>query len=229
MLPEAVWNMPKLGTINLHASLLPNYRGAAPINWVLINGEKQTGVTTFFLEHQIDTGAILLQETIDIGDDENLETLHNRLMEKGANLVLQTVKLIESGRYTSIPQAKLIDSESEFKSAPKIFKEDTQINWNNSCENIYNHIRGLSPYPGAYTTLIVSDSISIVLKIYTSLKRIENHNYTPGRIISDQKFTMSIACVDGWIDVIELQQQGKKRMGIKAFLAGFNYSEAYCK
>jgi len=211
MLPEVVWNLPKLGTINLHASLLPQYRGAAPINWVLINGEKKTGLTTFFLQHEIDTGNIIFNEKIAIEETDDAGTLHDRMMVKGADLVLKTIEAIEEGNYTEQAQ----EEHAELKKAPKIFKEDCKLNFNNTAEEVYNKIRGLSPYPGAWCLL--KDK---VLKIYKSEKVLETHSYTPGTFIKEDH-SLKIAVTDGFIQLLELQPEGKKRMSAVEFLNGY--------
>lgn len=225
MLPEVVWNMPPKGTVNLHASLLPNYRGAAPINWSIINGEKETGVSTFLLQHQIDTGNIIYSEKVPISETTNAGELHDALMEVGAKLILKTVQDIESNSYPQIPQAHI--PEDQLKFAPKIFKETCKINWNNSCDSIYNLIRGLSPYPAAYTDISGITEQPVQLKIYVSECQIvekENRKET-GTIICDNKNTLKIACSDGFIVVKELQLAGKKRMNTEEFLRGFKFSE----
>src|ERR1700744_5156864 len=214
MLPEAVWNMPPKGTINLHASLLPQYRGAAPINWVLINGEKESGVTTFFLKHDIDTGNILFTEKITLTGKETAGELHDRLMNKGAGLLVKTVKAVESGRYSELPQSEIIEGV-ELKHAPKIFKEDGQIHWNNTIDTIYNHIRGLSPVPGAYTQL--NDK---TFKIYRAEKQEADPAILPGGFLTDNKTFLKFAARDGFINVTDVQLEGKKRMGIEEFLRG---------
>jgi len=214
MLPEVVWNMPPRGTINLHASLLPQYRGAAPINWVLINGEAESGVTTFFLKHDIDTGDVLFTEKVTLSGHETAGELHDRLMAKGAGLLVKTVKAIESGRYSEIPQSEIAEN-TELKHAPKIFKEDGNINWNNSVYTIYNHIRGLSPVPGAYTQL--NDK---TLKIYHAKVQEADPGIFPGGFLSDNKTFLKFAAKDGFISVTDVQLEGKKRMGIEEFLRG---------
>jgi methionyl-tRNA formyltransferase len=213
MLPEVVWNMPALGSFNLHASLLPNYRGAAPIHWAIINGEKETGVTTFFLKHEIDTGSILFQEKEKINDDDTVGTLYERLMHKGANLVLKTVKAIESGNYSSIPQPEKIS----VKHAPKIFKETCEINWNQPTENIRNFVRGLNPYPGAWAKIN-----SITFKIFTVQKSQTSNleSQIPGEIETDNKNYLYVKTSDGWASIEELQPEGKKRMTIHEFFRG---------
>lgn len=215
MLPEVVWTMPAKGTINLHASLLPQYRGAAPINWALINGEKESGVTTFFLKHDIDTGDVLFTEKITLNGHESAGDLHDRLMNKGAGLLVKTVKAVESGRYHEHPQLHLLTGE-ELRHAPKIFKEDCLIDWDQSALNIYNKIRGLSPIPTAYTYL--NDK---VLKIYAS-EFLPNEQPTvqPGGFLTDSKTYLKFAAKDGFISLKDVQLEGKKRMGIDDFLRG---------
>ncbi|MCA6075367.1 methionyl-tRNA formyltransferase [Fulvivirga sedimenti] len=210
MLPEVVWNMPALGTFNLHASLLPDYRGAAPIHWAIINGEKETGVTTFFLKHEIDTGEIIFQEKEEIRREDNVGSLYERLMTKGANLVLKTTQAIESGSYPSMPQAE----NQPLHAAPKIFREDCQINFNQPSEKVYNFIRGLSPFPSAW--LSIDDQIVKILKAHISGER----KGMPGTISTDQKSFWHIHTADGSIAIDELQWQGKKRMQIGEFLLG---------
>lgn len=214
MLPEAVWNMPTRGTINLHASLLPQYRGAAPINWVLINGEKESGVTTFFLKHEIDTGDILFTEKITLTGNETAGELHDRLMHKGAGLLVKTVKAVESGRYNEHPQAKQMP-DAELKSAPKIFKELCLIDWNKSAADIYNLIRGLSPIPTAYTMLNGK-----TFKIFKAEHQGAHPAIQPGGFLSDHKTYLKFAAKDGFISLLDVQLEGKKRMGIAEFLRG---------
>ncbi len=211
MLPVAVWDMPPLGTFNLHASLLPQYRGAAPINWAIINGEQETGVTTFFLQHEIDTGEIIFQETESVLPEDNVGTLYERLMNKGGELVLKTVKAIAANDYPQIPQ----QIEKELKNAPKIFRETCEINWNEKAINIHNLVRGLSPYPAAWCRF--QDKI---LKIYKTNPSTEPPTGTPGTINSDNKNYLSFNVVDGQIEILELQLEGKRRMNIKEFLLG---------
>jgi methionyl-tRNA formyltransferase len=214
MLPEAVWSMPAKGTINLHASLLPQYRGAAPINWVLINGEKESGVTTFFLKHEIDTGDILFTEKVTLTGNETAGELHDRLMNKGAGLLVKTVKGVESGRYNEHPQSQLAEG-MELKHAPKIFKEDCLIDWNNTAESIYNKIRGLSPIPTAYTTLNGK-----ILKIFRAAYEIAETGLAPGAFLTDHKNHLKFAASDGFITLEEVQLEGKKQMDIQQFLRG---------
>lgn len=213
MLPEVVWNMPKHGTINLHASLLPQYRGAAPINWAIINGEKTSGVTTFFLKHEIDTGDILFCEKVAISEDMVAGELHDELMNVGAKLLTKTVQAIKEGNYEELPQDSFDDTV--LKHAPKIFKADCEINWNEPLERVYNHIRGLSPYPAAFTSL--QDKF---LKIYKAKKEYINHDTTVGSYLTDNKTFLKFATSDGYISVKEIQLEGKKRMKIDEFLRG---------
>lgn len=220
MLPEIVWNMPPLGTFNLHASLLPQYRGAAPINWAVINGEKETGVTTFFLQHAIDTGKIIFRKETAIGEDETAGEVHDRLMNIGATLVLQTVKAIESGDYTQTDQSAFVTENTELKHAPKIFKEDAKINWNSTTDQIHNLVRGLNPYPAAWTELTKAGK-NFSMKIFKTLKENSDHNYNIGSLHTDSKNFLKIAVNKGFIHILELQLAGKKRMFIKDFLRGF--------
>jgi len=214
MLPEIVWNMPPKGTINLHASLLPQYRGAAPINWALINGEKESGVTTFFLKHDIDTGNILFTEKITLTGHEDAGELHDRLMNKGAGLLVKTVKAVESGRYNEHPQSQLAEG-SELKHAPKIFKDDCRIDWTQPAESIYNKIRGLSPVPTAYTVFNGKS-----LKVFASEYQLSEPAIQPGGFLTDNKTYLKFAAKDGFVLLKDIQLEGKKRMGIEEFLRG---------
>lgn len=222
MLPEVVWAMPRLGTINLHGSLLPQYRGAAPINWAIINGEKETGVTTFFLQQQIDTGKIIFQDRINIDKNETAGEIHDRLMHSGAILVLKTIQAIESGIFPQMDQAELLSSLEEIKHAPKIFKEDCRINWEKSLEEIHNFIRGLSPYPAAFTNFLSPDGIVVPFKIYIEKKELASHNYAIKNIITDSKTYLKIAVRGGFLVISELQVAGKRRMAVDEFLRGFH-------
>ncbi len=213
MLPEVVWNMPRLGTFNLHGSLLPQYRGAAPINWAVINGETETGVTTFFLQQEIDTGNVIFAEKTPILIDDNAGTIHDKLMMIGASLVVKTVESIKSGNYPQIPQ----DMSLELKSAPKIFKETCQINWNLTAENIHNFVRGLSPYPASWT--ILNDKTCKIYK--TEIGEIANDSAEIGSFKTDGKTYLDFRSANNWIKIKELQLEGKKRMGIEEFLRGF--------
>lgn len=214
MLPEVVWNMPAKGTINLHASLLPQYRGAAPINWAVINGEAETGVTTFFLKHEIDTGDILFSETVEISEAENAGEVHDKLMNVGASVLVKTVKAIESGSYQEVPQAESING-AELKHAPKLFKEDCQIDWMQPAKKVHNMIRGLSPYPTAYTTFQ-----NKTLKIFKAEYQDTEPGIQAGGFLSDGKTYLKFACKDGVINLLDVQLEGKKRMDIEDFLRG---------
>lgn len=211
MLPEVIWQMPKKGTINLHGSLLPQYRGAAPINHVIINGEKETGVTTFFLKQEIDTGDIIFSDTIEIEDHETAGSLHDKLMVLGANLLVKTVKAIEANDYNEVPQPH----SEDLKSAPKIFKDFAKIDWNQANQTVYNHIRGLSPYPTAYTFL--NDKI---LKVFSTELEDKEPGISAGAFLTDGKTYLKFATKDGFIKVTEVQFEGKKRMLIEEFLRG---------
>lgn len=221
MLPEVVWKMPSKGTFNLHGSLLPQYRGAAPINRAVMNGEKETGVTTFFLQQEIDTGKILFHERTAIGENENAGDVHDRLMEIGAGLVLKTVKAIEENSYTEIDQHTLYNSEEELKHAPKIFKEDCRVDWNKELKHIHDHIRGLSPYPSAFTELSDPQGKLHPLKIFRTEKEESAHAIEIGSIHTDSKTFLKVAVKGGFIQILELQLAGKKRMSIHEFLRGF--------
>lgn len=211
MLPEVVWNMPKKGTINLHGSLLPQYRGAAPINHAIINGEKESGVTTFFLTHEIDTGDIIQSATTPIADDETAGELHDKLMQIGAELVVKTVKAIKEDNYQEQPQPQ----SEVLKHAPKIFKEDCKIDWNQPAQQVYNLIRGLSPYPTAFTFL--NDK---TLKVFKADLESKEPGITAGGFLTDGKTYLKFAAKDGFIKLIDIQYEGKKRMLIEDFLRG---------
>ena len=212
MLPVLVWNMPRLGTFNLHASLLPQYRGAAPINWAIINGEKETGVTTFFLKHEIDTGEIIYQEKEPIHESDNVGSLYERLMNKGADLVLKTVKSIEENDFPQVSQG----SDEELKAAPKIFKDDCRINWEQTSEQIQNFVRGLSPYPTAWSVLNGK-----TVKIFEVSKSETGTNKPAGEFYSDGKNYLRVNTKSGTLNVLDLQLEGKKRMPIQDFLRGY--------
>ena len=214
MLPEAVWNMPPMGTVNVHASLLPQYRGAAPINWAIINGEKETGVSTFRLKHEIDTGNILLQQFVAIAPIDNAGTVHDKLMNAGAALLVETVKGLANDSLREQPQQDF--EVGSLKHAPKIFKDDMRINWEQSAAQIGNFIRGLSPYPTAFTTLQEK-----VLKIYEAHTEVATTGKEPGTMDTDGKTYLRFATTDGWVYIDDLQQEGKKRMLTDAFLRGF--------
>lgn len=216
MLPKAVWSMPKNGTFNLHASLLPNYRGAAPINWAIINGETKTGVTTFFLNEEIDTGAIILQRSVDIDKDDTAGDLYETLMTMGSKAVLETVALIYNNKVSLIDQVN-----GDFKDAPKLNKENCRINWNSSLQNIHNHIRGLSPYPAAWTTLD-NQGKQTELKIYGGEMINEEHNLPFGSIVTTKK-TLRIAVSDGYYQILDLKVAGKRRMDASSLLNGYEF------
>lgn len=220
MMPEIVWNMPPLGTFNLHASLLPKYRGAAPINWAVMNGDKETGVTTFFLKHEIDTGDIIQQERITIAETDNVGIVHDKLMMLGAGMVVETVDAIIAGTIKPIPQEQLLNKDEEPTPAPKIFKETCEIDFSRSAQDVYNHIRGLSPYPAAWTTIKDSNGTEFTLKIFETELPSDKIIGEPGTI-KITKDTLTFACADGSIEVKSLQLAGKKRMTTAEFLRGF--------
>jgi len=213
MLPEVVWAMPSKGTFNLHGSLLPKYRGAAPINWAIINGERETGVTTFFIQKEIDTGDVILQAKMPIGENETAGEVHDQMMMLGAETVLKTVRLIEQDNVKLQRQ-----DDAQATKATKIFHETCEINFNQSTERVHNFIRGLSPYPAAWTTLDGKQ-----LKIFRTTKEIVTHDQEPGTFISDNKKMLKIATADGYVQVHELQLQGRKRMDTVAFLNGYEF------
>lgn len=225
MLPESVWKMPRLGTFNLHASLLPQYRGAAPINWCLINGERETGITTFLLDQQIDTGALLEQEKVSVGPDETAGELHDRLMSAGASLVVHTVESLAAGTARPRPQLSQEVTGSNLKDAPKLNKENTRIDWNQPCEKIHNLVRGLSPYPAAHTTLWNGDGSSPVdVKILrTRFMHQENPISRPGNIETDGKTFIRVQGADGLVELVDIQVAGKPRMPIRDLLNGFRF------
>jgi methionyl-tRNA formyltransferase len=218
MLPEVVWNMPPMGTINVHASLLPQYRGAAPINWAVINGEKESGVTTFKLKHEIDTGDILLQEKIPIGENETAGELHDQLKELGAKVLVKTVKGLADGSLQETPQSAISNKQPDLKHAPKIFTETCKIDWNKSVDEVHNLIRGLSPFPGAFTYL--HDKL---FKIYRSEKENKQPTISAGQFETDGKTSLKFACSDGFIVAKELQLEGKKKMSVGDFLRGHKF------
>jgi methionyl-tRNA formyltransferase len=217
MLPKVVWQMPEYGTFNLHASLLPNYRGAAPINWAIINGETRTGVSTFFIDEKIDTGDMILQDSIAINPEENAGSLHDKLMHIGSELVLKTVKLIQQDSAKTIPQTE----SSDIKTAYKLDRDNCKIDWNDSLENIYNLIRGLSPYPAAWCILINGND-TLDIKIYAADKEYPSHNYSTGTIISTKK-ELKVAVSKGYIIIKEIKLPGKRTMDIKSLLNGYHF------
>ncbi|MBW6535620.1 MAG: methionyl-tRNA formyltransferase [Mariniphaga sp.] len=221
MLPEVVWNMPRLGTFNLHASLLPQYRGAAPLNWAIINGETKTGVTTFLLDQKIDTGKILLRREVEITENDAVGDLHDRLMEIGADLVLKTVEALAEEKVNPIPQTEIIP-ENEIRHAPKIFKEDCKIDWTKNLETVRNLIRGLSPYPAAWANLVHKETgRTVPCKIFFAQPVIAAETAKPGTIDSDDETWLNVACGNGWLEITDLQLSGKKRLKTSDFLRGF--------
>ncbi len=220
MLPEFVWSMPPMGTINLHGSLLPQYRGAAPINWAVINGEKETGVTTFKLKHEIDTGNILLQERFPIGEDDTAGDVHDKMKEIGANLLLKTVKGISDGSLKETPQLQVSDRDGQtpLKHAPKIHTDTSRINWSQPVAAIYNFVRGLSPYPAAFT--IMNEKM---LKIFIAKKESVYPKHTEGEYETDGKTYLKFAAADGYLHVLQIQLEGKKKMSIEEFLRGYRF------
>ena len=226
MLPEVVWNMPRLGTFNLHASLLPQYRGAAPINWAVINGDTETGITTFFLKHEIDTGEVIQQVRIPIADTDDAGTVHDKLMLLGGQLVTETVDAILNGTVRTIPQEQMA-GEVELRPAPKIFKETCRIDWHQPVKRIYDFVRGLAPYPAAWTELTQPDGTTIVLKIFETEKILQSHDQTPGTIRTDGKSFLYVAAKDGWVGIRSLQLPGKKRLKVDELLRGFRMNDDF--
>jgi len=226
MLPEVVWNMPAMGTFNLHASLLPQYRGAAPINWAIINGDTETGITTFFLKHEIDTGEVIQQVRIPIADADNVEVIHDKLMNLGGRLVTETVDAILAGTVKPVPQEELLKlSEEELRPAPKIFKDTCRIDWSKGVKAVYDFVRGLSPYPAAWTELVNADGTSQVLKIFQTEKNFFSHEEKIGSVSTDGKTYLRVALADGYLNILSLQLAGKKRMPVADFLRGYKASE----
>ena len=226
ILPEVVWNMPRLGTFNLHASLLPQYRGAAPLNWAIINGETKSGVTTFLLDHQVDTGKILFQKETEISEDDTVGDLHDRLMEIGSGLVVETVEALSAGDVQAVPQTELV-KEKYLKPAPKIFKVDCKIDWTKTTTEVRNLIRGLAPHPAAWANLVhKTTGRTVPCKIFFALPVIAEEAAAPGTIDSDGQAYLNVACADGWIEITDLQLSGKNRLKASSFLPGFrNISE----
>jgi len=223
MLPEMVWSMPPMGTFNLHGSLLPQYRGAAPLNWAVINGETETGVTTFLLSHEIDTGRIMFQEKIEIAENDTVGDLHDRLMVIGANLVVKTVDALAGGNVEAIDQEHLIDNPERIKHAPKIFKDDCRIDWTKDTESVRNLIRGLSPYPAAWTELEHHGKEEVLTaKIFAATRDNSSLPAAPGTLQTDGKKFLKIACPDGWLSITDIQLSGKKRMKTDELLRGFH-------
>ena len=221
MLPELVWDMPPMGTINLHASLLPQYRGAAPIHHAIINGEKETGLTTFLLQKEIDTGNILLQKKLEIGSEETVGELHDRMMVAGGILLVETIEGLRKNEIHPIDQQRLISSETVLKPAPKIFKEDCRIQWNNDLDTVHNFIRGLSPFPGAFSVLKSPNGETFHVKIFKASRENSAEQLHPGLLLTDGKSYIKVAVVDGFIQLHELQLPGKKRLKTGELLRGF--------
>ena len=222
MLPQVVWGMPRLGTFNLHASLLPQYRGAAPINWAIINGDKETGVTTFFLKHEIDTGDVIFRDVVTIDEEDNAGTLHDKLMLQGGDTVLRTVDAIVRGEAASVAQSQMYACEEELRPAPKIFRDTCRIDWSRSVQQVYDFIRGLSPYPAAWCELSDTTGGRLSLKVYSAGKEYAAHNITPGTLLSDGKSFMKVAVDGGYVVFNEVQLAGKKRMPVVDLLRGFS-------
>ena len=222
MLPESVWNMPRLGTFNLHASLLPQYRGAAPINWAIINGDKETGVTTFFLKHEIDTGDVIFRDVVAIDEKDNAGTLHDKLMLQGGDTVVRTVDAIVNGTATAMAQESMYVSESELRPAPKIFRDTCRICWTRSVEQVYDFVRGMSPYPAAWCELASADGKDVALKVYEVEKEHCNHDRECGTVVTDGKSFVKVAVEGGYISLLEVQLAGKKRMPVADLLRGFS-------
>lgn len=225
MLPEVIWAMPKYGTFNLHASLLPQYRGAAPINWAVINGEQKTGITTFLLNHEIDKGAIIGQMEMPIGEDDTVGTMYDKLMVSGCDLVVDTVERIAAGDYTATEQMHI--DESTLKPAPKIFKDDCRIDWSWDGRRIVNFVRGLSPYPAAWTPVFIDGKEQGSAKIFHATFAAAQHNHSAGAVYSDGKGSLKVACADGWVEIHELQVAGKRRMATRDLLLGLRNIEDY--
>ena len=220
MLPESVWNMPRLGTFNLHASLLPQYRGAAPINWAIINGDKETGVTTFFLKHEIDTGDVIYRDVVAIDEKDNAGTLHDKLMFQGGDTVLRTVEAIVKGDVAPIAQEKM--TVGELRPAPKIFRDTCRVDWQGSVDGVYNFVRGMSPYPAAWCELVNAGGETVLLKVYAVSKEYVQHDRVVGTIVTDGKNYIKVAVAGGYISLDEVQLAGKKRMPIADLLRGFS-------
>ena len=226
MLPAVVWQMPDLGTFNLHASLLPQYRGAAPINFAIINGETETGLTTFFLNEEIDKGAIIMREKVSIRPDETAGELHDELMLLGNKVVVETIKKIEKGDVKALPQEELYENQI-LKPAPKITKEFCNVDWNQNCQTVYNHIRGLSPYPAAHTQLISEKGETIDLKVFSTKIELCQTGLPVSSVVTDNKKHLKIALRDGFISLTNVQQSGKKAMPIDDFLRGTQLNGAW--
>lgn len=226
MLPEVVWNMPPMGTFNLHASLLPQYRGAAPINWAVMNGDKETGITTFFLQHEIDTGKVIQQRSIPIAETDNVGDIHDRLMMLGAEMVCETVDNIIAGRVEAIPQEDMMTDEP-LRPAPKIFKETCHLDFSRYVVDLYNQVRGLSPYPAAWCEFVSPDNERYGVKIFEASYRLCQHDKNPGSINTDGKKIIEIACEGGYLQLVSLQLAGKKRLLTEELLRGFRMTDQF--
>lgn len=224
MLPETIWKMPPKGTFNLHASLLPDYRGAAPINRAIMNGEKITGLTTFFINENIDTGAILTQTTMSIGENETAGELHDRMIEEGKIMVINTIHQIEAGTIQETPQSQLIIESKYLKAAPKIFKEDCRINWSLSGDAIHNHIRGLSPYPAATAQFLDEDGRSLDVKILMGKFERKQHENAHFTLLTDNRTFLKVALADGYLFILTIQVAGKRALGMSEYLNGFKFN-----
>ena len=225
MLPEVIWDMPRLGTFNLHASLLPEYRGAAPINWAVINGERETGITTFLLNHEIDKGAIIGQKREPIAEDDTVGTMYDKLMRSGCDLVVETVERVAAGNYEAREQMHI--DEATLKPAPKIFKDDCRIDWSWEGRRIVNFVRGLSPYPAAWTPMYIDGEERGSAKIFRVTFSASEHKHKAGTVESDGKSSLRVACQDGWVEIHELQVAGKRRMAVRDLLLGLRNIEDY--
>ena len=226
MLPQIVWDMPPMGTFNLHASLLPQYRGAAPLNWAIMNGDKETGITTFFLTHEIDTGRVIQRRSIEIADTDNVGIIHDKLMMMGAEMVCETVDNIIADKVVAIPQEELMTDEP-LRPAPKIFKDTCHLDFSRTVEELYNHVRGLSPYPAAWCEFVSPTGETIGVKIFEASRHTCNHNLTPGTIVTDGKKNIESACEDGYLQILSLQLAGKKRLSAEELLRGFRLTNEY--
>ena len=222
MLPESVWNMPRLGTFNLHASLLPQYRGAAPINWAIINGDKETGVTTFFLKHEIDTGDVIYRDVVAIDENDNAGTLHDKLMLQGGETVVRTVEAIVNGKAEAVAQDTMFADEQELRPAPKIFRDTCRIDWSRDVCGVYDFVRGMSPYPAAWLELEDTEGKNVAVKVYTVAKEFAEHGYSVGTLLTDNKSYAKIAVKGGYVSLVDVQLAGKKRMPIADLLRGFS-------
>ena len=226
MLPQVVWDMPPMGTFNLHASLLPQYRGAAPLNWAIMNGDKETGITTFFLTHEIDTGRVIQRRSIPIADTDNVGIIHDRLMEMGAEMVCETVDNIIADKVVAIAQEELMTDEP-LRPAPKIFKNTCHLDFVRKVEDLYNQVRGLSPYPAAWCEFVSPEGEAVGVKVFEAARHICEHCNTPGTIHTDGKKVIEIACEDGYLQILSLQLAGKKRLTAEELLRGFRLTNDY--